>query len=271
MRNINEVICPVCCNELEIHGKTYKCQNNHSFDISKHSVVNLSLNNKSSKKRHGDDKLMVIARKNFLDKGFYEPILKAVTELAEKNCQNTSVFVDAGCGEGYYTNAVAKSINTKTTIGIDLSKEALRYFKKRNDTATAIVSSIFKMPVKSESVDLALNMFAPNATDEFLRILKRNGFLIRTFVLKNHLIELKQAIYDNAYYNSEENLELDGFEIIEKQETTTKIHVENEDIENLFLMTPYYYKTSKADQEKIKNLKSLDTTVSVMSVIYKKL
>jgi len=271
VKDINEIICPVCFSELFCDEKTYKCENNHSFDISKHSVVNLSLNNKSSKKRHGDDKLMVIARKNFLDKGFYEPILKAVTELAKKHCQNAAVFVDAGCGEGYYTNAVAKSINTKTTIGIDLSKEALRYFKKRNDTATAIVSSIFKMPVKTESVDLALNMFAPNANEEFLRILKKDGFLIRTFVLKNHLIELKQAIYDNAYYNSEEEIEIDGFEIVEKQETTTKIHIENEDIENLFLMTPYYYKTSKADQQKIKDTKQLDTTVSVMSVIYKKL
>jgi len=36
-------------------------------------------------------------------------------------------------------------------------------------------------------------------------------------------------------------------------------------------MTPYYYKTSKADQQKIKDTKQLDTTVSVMSVIYKKL
>ena len=271
MRNINEIICPVCCNELKTDGKTYKCQNNHSFDISKYSVVNLSLNNKSSKKRHGDDKKMVVARKDFLDIGFYEPIREAVKTLAKKHCLNTDVFVDAGCGEGYYTHALAKITNAKTVIGVDLSKEALRYFKKRNDTATAIVSSIFKMPIKQNSVDLVLNMFAPNPKEEFLRILKKNGFLIRTFVLKNHLIELKQAIYDNAYYNSEEDIALDGFEIVETLETTTKICVDNKNIENLFLMTPYYYKTSKQDQEKIKELKQLNTTVSVMSVIYKKL
>ena len=132
MRNINEIICPVCCNELEIHGKTYKCQNNHSFDISKYSVVNLSLNNKSSKKRHGDDKLMVLARKNFLDKGFYQPIQKAVESLAFKHCKNANVFVDAGCGEGYYTNAIAKSImhKVKYTVyeatGIKVSKVRIR-------------------------------------------------------------------------------------------------------------------------------------------------
>ena len=127
VRYINEIICPVCCNELKTDGKTYKCQNNHSFDISKHSVVNLSLNNKSSKKRHGDDKLMVVARKDFLDKGYYSPIQNAVKTLAKNYCEKGAVLVDAGCGEGYYTKAIAEHVDAKTIIGIDLSKEALRY------------------------------------------------------------------------------------------------------------------------------------------------
>ena len=271
MRNIKEIICPVCENELVSDNNTLKCKNNHSFDISKYSTINLSLNNKSSKKRHGDDKKMVVARKNFLDKGYYSSILNSVVNLAKKHCTKNGVLLDAGCGEGYYTSEIAKGINASHTIGIDISKDALRWFKKRCENATAIVSSIFKMPVRQKSVDLAVNMFAPNPHDEFSRVIKKDGFLIRTFVLKNHLFELKQAIYDNAYYNDEEDIEIDGFSLVETVKVKEKIKVTGDDIENLFLMTPYYYKTSKQDQEKLKNLETLETTIEVMSAIYKKL
>ena len=41
-----------------------------------------------------------------------------------------------------------------------------------------------------------------------------------------------------------------------------KIMLEStEDIESLFKMTPYYYKTSAADQEKLKSLSSLEVTL----------
>lgn len=75
---MKELICPVCNEELILNQNSYKCNHNHCFDVSKYGVVNLSLNNKSSKKRHGDDKMMVIARKEFLDSGYYEAIQKAV-------------------------------------------------------------------------------------------------------------------------------------------------------------------------------------------------
>ena len=38
MRNY-ELICPVCSQELNLFDKTYKCENNHCFDISKFGVV----------------------------------------------------------------------------------------------------------------------------------------------------------------------------------------------------------------------------------------
>lgn len=35
----------------------------------------------------------------------------------------------------------------------------------------------------------------------------------------------------------------------------------NEDIMNLFRMTPYYYKTGKADQDKLNGINSLETEI----------
>lgn len=266
---MNNLICPVC--KLKLSGeKTFKCENNHCFDISKYGVVNLALSNKSSKKRHGDDKLMVLARKNFLDSGYYKPIQKSVTELVNKYCSSAKIIVDAGCGEGYYTKAVANSTDALEIYGIDISKEALRYFKKRLENALPIVSSIFKMPIKDKSADIVMNMFAPLPSEEFLRILKDNGYLIRTFVLKEHLIELKQSIYDNAYYNKPENEQVDGFRLIDKIIVDKMITVTGENIKNLFCMTPYYYKTGIKDQQKLEKLNEITTKIQVETAIYQK-
>ena len=63
-----EILCPVCKEKLSQNEKSYKCLNNHSFDISKQGYLNLSL---SSSKNTGDEKNMIKARKAFLDKDYY--------------------------------------------------------------------------------------------------------------------------------------------------------------------------------------------------------
>ena len=101
-------------------------------------------------------------------------------------------------------------------------------------------------------------------------MIKSDGILIRTYVMREHLIELKRAVYSTAYYNDEEDVTLEGFEIIDSAVTNGKITVVGEDIHNLFMMTPYYYKTSREDQEKLKTIDKLDVTTQFRTVIYKK-
>ena len=68
--------CPVCAGALEKRAGAYLCPKNHSFDIAKSGYVNLLLN--SSQGHHGDDKLMVRARRDFLDKGYYDRFLPLI-------------------------------------------------------------------------------------------------------------------------------------------------------------------------------------------------
>ncbi len=72
--------CPVCAGALEKRAGAYLCPKNHSFDIAKSGYVNLLLN--SSQGHHGDDKLMVRARRDFLDKGYYDRFIAAVADAA---------------------------------------------------------------------------------------------------------------------------------------------------------------------------------------------
>ena len=56
----------------------------------------------------------------------------------------------------------------------------------------------------SESVDLIFSLFAPYSEEEFLRVLKKGGVLIRAVPLTDHLYSLKEAVYEKPTRNVSE-------------------------------------------------------------------
>ncbi len=268
-------VCPVCGGELQQVGNSLKCSLSHNFDISKFGYVNLLMSSKSSAKRHGDDRLMVRARRDFLDKGYYKFLCDKLCEVCLDYLQNGSAVLDAGCGECYYSSAIlrflAQSGKEVIMSGIDISKDALEFAFKRKSGVSTAVASVFKLPVADNSFDAVLNVFSPEAFDEYCRVLKKGGFLIRVVPLKDHLYELKQAVYDVAYYNDPVETEIEGFTLEKEIVTENIITLDcNEVIQNLFKMTPYYYKTSANDQQKLEMLDKLQTKAQFSLRVYRK-
>lgn len=262
--------CPVCGSALN-GDKTFKCPNNHSFDKNKHGYLNLLMSNASASKRHGDDRLMVLARSEFLQKGYYAPVREALTEALTKHARQGMRILDAGCGEGWYTAYFAQQLKdyAPAVAGVDISKDALRQAAKRGLTELAVASTA-KLPAASESCDAVLNIFSPPELKEFRRVLKEDGVLIRALPMENHLLGLKQAVYDTALLNPAPIKDIEGYELSDATPVQYEITVQDEDIWNLFTMTPYYYKTGKADQEKLKALDTLTTQVEILVLTYKK-
>ena len=253
-------ICPVCKRTLTFCEKVYICENRHSYDISKYGYVNLLMSQKSSKKRHGDDKLMIQSRQDFLNKNYYKPLLDCITEIVMKKANNKPLSVlDAGCGEGYYSANIKQSVPQCEMYGIDISKDALIFAHRRDKYITLAAAGCNKLPFTDNSFDVLLNIFSPTCTNEYSRVLKHDGLLIRAVPLKEHLFELKSAVYDTPYKNPEEPHTLDMFSLIEFHEIKYTFHLNtNQEIKALFKMTPYYYKTSRSDQEKLNSINKLD-------------
>ena len=263
-------ICPVCKGALEKSTGAYRCSNNHSFDISRFGYVNLLMSQQSAKKRHGDDKLMVSARRDFLSQGFYKKLCDALCDAVSTNLKHNNVVADVGCGEGYYSQAIFDNTGVKL-CGVDISKDALRYAARSMKASEFAVASAFELPFANESIDCVLNVFAPSAYEEFHRVLNNNGILIKAVPLEEHLWELKCALYEKPYKNKPEIRNEDLFELVSVNELKYEITLESsEDILNLFKMTPYYYKTSREDSERLMNKKSLSTTVHFGVEIYRK-
>lgn len=273
----NMFICPVCKSQLNIDGRTYICENGHSFDIAKQGYVNLLPVNKKHSDFPGDSRDMVSARRDFLESGKYECFSQKLNELVCEcfsDSQKLSIL-DIGCGEGYYDGRLMQFLDSKNVkfelCGFDISKDAVRFASGKYKNASYLVGSCFNMPIQSEYFDIAVNIFAPMAETEIARVLKKGGYLIYAVPGKNHLMGLKKVIYEKTYENNERHTEYEGFRFISRCSVKDKITVEGNSAVNLFKMTPYYYKTEKSAAAKIKNYGEIETEIHFDFLIYKKL
>lgn len=254
--------CPVCGERLTVSGRSYACPARHSFDTARSGYVNLLLSKHIGKAVHGDNLLMVQARRDFLEKGYYAPLRDAVCRQAVKLLPDGGTVLDAGCGEGYYTSAVRATFDEAgipaEMYGIDISKTAVEYAAKRRCGVTFAAASVFHLPVMPDSCDMLITMFAPYAGEEFRRVLRQGGTMIMVIPSEEHLWELKQAVYDTPYRNEVKGYELEGFDFLGSERVTFTMEIgSQEDIQSLFSMTPYYYRTGKTEQERLAALPSL--------------
>jgi 23S rRNA (guanine745-N1)-methyltransferase len=154
---------------------------------------------------------------------------------------------------------------------VDISKNAVDTAAKRHGASDYAVASVYDLPLYDSSVDIVLNIFAPFCTGEYKRVLKNGGIVVYVIPLEHHLFGLKKLIYDNPYLNEVKPYETDGFTLLETYDIKyTLCLTSGEDIMNLFMMTPYYYTTGEADQNKVKNSAILETEAEFRIIIYKR-
>ncbi len=269
--------CPVCGAGIALtdDGKSLFCRGTrrHLFDFSSSGYVNLYTSHTAG----GDSAECIAARHAFLSRGYYKNISDEINLLINKYAKKPQTkIVDAGCGEGFYTLNLAR-MGDNNVYGFDLSKAGVNTAAKsaRREGISNIflsVASVFALPLADKSVDAVTSIFAPCAEEEFARILDTGGVLILAGAGRDHLLDLKKAIYDDAYENEgRRDLPKEKFTLLEEKTLSYDITLEtNEEIMSLFAMTPYYYRTSVKDTEKLHKLSSLCTKVEVEFYVYGK-
>ena len=267
-------ICPKCGNELIKNDARAVCRSGHSYDKSRYGYYNLLLSNAGGV--HGDNKEMVEARRRFLDGGFYSPLREALTELVLKHTPRCGTVLDAGCGEGYYTDGVATALEKRdgacNFFAFDISKEAARRAKRRAQAAEVCVASCYAMPISDDSVDTVMNVFSPMAPEETGRVLKRGGRFIVAVPDREHLFGLKALLYDKPYKNEVEETAPTGFLEIERRRVRYPLTLnDTSDIQSLFMMTPYAYRTTSAGRDRLYGAKSLVTEADFSLFVYERL
>lgn len=272
----HNLACPIDGERLALNHKQLVCQNGHGFDLARQGYVNLLPVQHKRSKQPGDSKEMVLARAEFLNSGIYQPIANKLAEVAFAQITDDKepCLMDAGCGEGYYLDYVFNYLKDKNVcndfsfIGLDISKAAISESAKRNKQITWVVGTNRQPPIYHTSVDIILCVFGFQSFEGFTKILKPGGKIVLVEPGPDHLKELREIIYTDVKKSGPQDLdhlEEKGFSMVDRQQLQFKASViDTKQINNLFIMTPHFYRATKEGRAAASKLQKLDLTVDVV-------
>ena len=288
-----QFVCPYCQSPLIVDAKTWLCdgslndkETKHPFDVARQGYVNLlPVQNKKSKEP-GDSAQSIEARHRFLSQGFYQPLQQLIASLIQvKSGQsaesvqyhlNAQTWLDVGCGEGYYTGAIAEALSEIDTdhpclIALDISKPAVAtiarvakqdqqlWYQLKADKSTVKTTAIYPMvasashlPLVDKSIDGISTIFSPILPEEFARVLKSEGQLIIAKPDTGHLQSMREALFDEVRpHDSDKFLEelAPYFNQVATHQVTADLRLSADALADLMTMTPYSYRARAEKRE----------------------
>lgn len=269
--------CPICKLPLKDTGLALKCDGGHNFDRAAQGYVHLLPPNKMHAKLPGDSREMVAARHRFLEAGFYQLFRDRICSMIsdELGGSISPLLIDAGCGEGYYTDAVRLALETvcpsPIVCGFDISKLAVKTAAVRSRKLHLAVASCFEIPIQDACADALLSVFSPIVPTEFARVLKPGGIMILAVAGERHLLGLKQLLYETPYLNTYQETSYSGFTFENRLPVRTHaVLADNGLITDLFAMTPYYWKTPVEGSRRLQQATQLETELGFDLLIYRR-
>lgn len=290
--------CPICHSPLQPAKDTWRCdgslhpkQTSHPFDVAKQGYVNLLPVQQKKSKAPGDSQQSIDARQRFLAAGYYQPlqalICQQMTQLLAEN--RTAIeddeqpirWLDIGCGEGYYTQAMAHT-GMDTLIAADISKPALTSLAKvskaanylwyqqdkvsqkteieNTETKTAtktaaiypIVTSAAHLPLRAHSMAGISSIFSPILPEAFAAVLKHNGYLLIAKPDIGHLASIREALFDSVReHDSNKFLPTLApyFELVDMHNISTPLSLSAGALADLLTMTPYAYRARAENRQ----------------------
>lgn len=268
------LLCPVCKEPLAVDSEAsaVRCPQGHCFNRAKEGYLNLLRTTKAGGST-GDPKAAARSRRDFLNQGYYAPLRDALVEsivrIASTRSDERLTLLDICCGEGYYTSALG-GIGSVDAYGFDLSKEMVRLAAKRGG-ATYFVANMKDVPVPDAFLDVATCLFAPFHEHEVVRALKPGGQLLAVVPGARHLFGLKEVLYQTPYLNDEALPQTELLQLESTRKVQANIELRNPvDIEAVFQMTPYYYRTRPSDRERLAALATLSTPIEFVIGTYRR-
>lgn len=274
--------CPICQSPLLPAAASWRCdgslnanqQTAHSFDVARQGYINLLPVQQKKSKQPGDSLESIIARQRFLQAGYYQPLQTLISQqianlLANKPVEinaeqekDSTHWLDIGCGEGYYTEAIAQTETIDRLIAADISKPAVIEAAKASKAAKSlwlnvdkqegnktaiypIVTSAANLPLSADSMTGISSIFSPILPTAFARVLQDKGYLIIAKPDIGHLASVREALFTEVReHNSDKFLtELAPFfAVLATHRVSSELTLPVADLADLLTMTPYAYR-----------------------------
>ena len=121
--------------------------------------------------------------------------------------------------------------NIKVIIAIRDIDGIIEACKKRNamhlENIDYVIGNLNYLPFLDNSFTFMLNCFALIDAKEFYRVLKDNGYFIRILPDFDHLLNLKEFLYENVILNEMKEKQRCGFKLIEEVHIKDDILLKN--------------------------------------------
>ncbi|MBQ4423003.1 MAG: methyltransferase domain-containing protein [Clostridia bacterium] len=253
--------CPVCGTAFSRSGNALRCENGHTFDVSRKGYVHFAPN--ASPSRY--DEALFASRRRILEAGFFDAVIDAVRAAMPADA---GVVLDAGCGDGTFTKALAR----ETTFGLDLSKDAILLAARGGGPILWTVGDLTKLPLADASVDVILNLFSPAHYAEFARVLKPDGRLLKLVPQEGYLREIRALMEDRLRRGTYSNEPVvshlsERFTLLDRRRMTCTYPLSAEQAEDFLRMTPL---TFGADAGELDASKLTEITIDVELLIAQK-
>ncbi|GKX58132.1 23S rRNA (guanine(745)-N(1))-methyltransferase [Leminorella grimontii] len=267
--------CPLCHLPLRLNDRAWLCDNRHQFDCAKEGYVNLMPVQHKKSKLPGDNAMMMQARRRFLDGGHYQPLCETVMHLLDSALPRDGhlSLLDIGCGEGYYTGFIARSLSASRNIaayGLDISKDAIRAAAKRHSGIEFCVASSHRLPFTDDAIDGVVRIYAPCRDEELKRVVKSGGVIVTAVPAPRHLFQLKALIYREAKPHDDILEEIDGFEFVSQQRISYSMTLTGMQAADLLLMTPFAWRASEALTAELKGQTTFECEADFYVRLYRK-
>lgn len=228
-------ICPICARQVQVEDSgTIVCTNNHSFDIAKQGYINFMTRPVQSMYA----KELFEARHEIISSGLYDALQTRLAELA------VGVhLLDTGCGEGSHLARITAKRPGAISVGIDIAKEGILAAAKFYPGLMWCVGDLAKSPYKKESFDTIFNILSPANYEEFKRVLKPGGKVIKVVPHEGYLKELRQQAFAHSEKESYTNEETvvrfkESFKQVKAERLTYTLPLTQALVPKLLEMTP---------------------------------
>jgi 23S rRNA (guanine745-N1)-methyltransferase len=272
--------CPVCGGAVWMREGSLVCDKKHTFDLSKRGYLNLL--RRPVRTRY--DAAMFTSRRALCQSGFFDPLLAAISRIIQQerigSGQTTQTVLDAGCGEGSHLTNIVEHLQTTAPhtvqgIGIDIAKDGVRLAARDAWHILWCVADLSQLPIAPRQIDALINILSPGNYDQFGRILKESGIVIKVAPGEQHLAELRARLFDKkkrAAHPHERVIQhfAKYFRRIDTQHLAYTKTMTHEHLESLIAMTPLSWNVMPEKRQRILRLEHLEVMVDAHILIGKK-
>ena len=249
--------CTVCGGDMHRQGDDFACGKGHRVNVNRKGCLNFL----SSPVDSCYDAALFQARRRVFAAGCYQPVVDTLEALLPEAPQR---LLDAGCGDGWYLNALLQRHEDWQGAGVDISRDAIFQATEQPCRALWCVGDLRKLPFRDGAFTAVLDVLTPANYDEFRRVLAPDGLLLKVYPGSAYLKELRAARGMEPYQEGQVEAYLrEKANMVAEKRVTVSHRVSPELWRDFVWMTPLNQDLSDEEKEKLAQRPAETVTVDL--------